>query len=346
MKKKMRRMIYQTAALIMAGCMTIGNVMAKDSNTILGGIYSWFLVQAYDEACKINGGKTELWEHDIEGKSVSEWISETAKSYAKEYLAIEQQFEEQGMELTEEEKETIDFTVERYWNELGYGRYYDAYKITEDDFSHILENSNKMSKLYVQKRDEWKAKVTEEEISSYIEEHGNLIQYIAVPYTQPIDENATEEEKASWIDTDAVYEEYKERLENGEEIEELIREVGQNKEQQAAGISSSYSDIALETLFLDSNTSLSTAFKKEMAEAEENTIVYFDDEAQYHQIIFMKKAFHEDWSGLEQYKEELTERIAEEKFEEDTEQWSEAIEIANEEELAGPEEIEEMFLEK
>ena len=183
-------------------------------------------------------------------------------------------------------------------------------------------------------------------ISSYIEEHGNLIQYIAVPYTQPIDENATEEEKASWIDTDAVYEEYKERLENGEEIEELIREVGQNKEQQAAGISSSYSDIALEILFLDSNTSLSTAFKKEMAEAEENTIVYFDDEAQYHQIIFMKKAFHEDWSGLEQYKEELTERIAEEKFEEDTEQWSEAIEIANEEELAGPEEIEEMFLEK
>lgn len=339
MKKKMRKIICQTAALLMAGCVTTGNVMAEETATISNGIYSWFLVQAYDEACKINGGKTDLWEHDVEGKNVQEWIVEKATSYAKEYLAVEQQFEVQDMELTEKEKETIDVTVERYWNELGYGRYYADYKITEEDFSHVLENSNKMSKLYAQKRDELKAEVTEEEISSYIEKHGNLIQYIAVPYTQSLDENATEAEKASWIDTDAIYEEYKERLENGEEMETLIREVGQNEKQQAAGISSSYSDLALETLFLDSNTSLSTAFKKEMKEADEDTIIYFDDEAQYHQIIFVKKAFHSEWDGLEQYREDLKERIAGEKFEADVAQWSEGIEIANAEELIGAEEL-------
>lgn len=154
---------------------------------------------------------------------------------AKEYLAVEQQFDLKKMELTEEEEETLDATVERYWNELGYGRYYAEYEITEDDFSHVLENNNKMSKLYVQERDELKTEVTQKEIASYIEEHGSLVQYIAVPYTQPLDENAEEAEKAVWMDTDAVYEEYKERIESGEDIEELIKEVNDNKAQQAAG---------------------------------------------------------------------------------------------------------------
>ncbi|MDO4454202.1 MAG: hypothetical protein Q4B90_06885 [Eubacteriales bacterium] len=346
MKTKIKKRICQTAMLMVTGCMMTGNAMAKDSNEISDGIYSWFLVQAYDDACKINGGKTDIWEHEIEGRSAEEWITETAKSYTKEYLAVEQQFEEQKMELTEEEKETIDFTVERYWNELGYGRYYAEYEITEDDFAHILENSNKMSKLYVQEREALKEEVTQKEMASYIEEHGSLVQYIAVPYTQPLDENAEESEKDAWMDTDAVYEEYKERLESGENMEDLIREVNGEKELQAAGISSSYSDICLETLFLDSNSSLSTGFKKKLKEAPEDEIVCFDDEAQYHQIIFMKKAFREDWAGIELYREELTELIAEEKFNYDVAQWSEEIEIANEDDLVGEEEAKEMFSEK
>ena len=147
MKTKIKKKICQTAAIMMAGCMMTGNVMAEDSSEIPDGVYSWFLVQAYDDACKINGGKSEVWEHDIEGKNAEEWIAEKAKSYAKEYLAVEQQFDLKKMELTEEEEETLDATVERYWNELGYGRYYAEYEIVQDYFSHVLENNNKMSKL-------------------------------------------------------------------------------------------------------------------------------------------------------------------------------------------------------
>ena len=126
-------------------------------------------------------------------------------------------------------------------------------------------------------------------------------------------------------------------------IEELIKEVNDNKAQQAAGISSSYSDISLETLFLDSNTSLSTGFKKALEEAPEEEVIYFDDEAQYHQIIFMKKTFSEDWTGIELYKEELTELIAEETFYDHVVQWSDEIEIENEEEQISAEEVKEMF---
>ena len=57
----------------------------------------------------------------------------------------------------------------------------------------------------------------------------------------------------------------------------------------------------------------------------------------------MKKTFSEDWTGIELYKEELTELIAEETFYDHVVQWSDEIEIENEEEQISAEEVKEMF---
>lgn len=343
MKKRMKWIACQMAAVMVAGCTVTGSVMAEESTEISEGMFAWFLVQAYDDACSINGGKTDLWENEIEGQSAEEWIAETAKTYTREYLAAKKKFEEQGMELTEEEEELIDTTVERYWNELGYGRYYQDYGITEENFKDFLTNSQQVSRLYTDASEELEKNITEEEIASYIDEHGNLVEYIAVPYTETLDEDAIEEEKEAWVDTDAIYEEYKERLEQGEDMEDLIQEVSESEENQELGISSSYSQTASETLFLDSNTSLSNGFKAALEEAEENEIIYFDDEAQYYQIIFVKKPLSADWEGLDQYRENITILIAIEKFEDQLREWSSEIEIANESELIGTDEIQAMF---
>lgn len=343
MKRKMKWIAGQMAAVMAAGCIMSVNVMAAESAEIPEGLYAWFLVQAYDAACGINGGKTDLWENEIEGTSAQEWITEKAKSYAREYIAVEQEFAAQNMEFTEEEKETIESTLERYWNELGYGRYYEDYQITEEDFRNVLEHSAQISKLYAEEREELEDSVTEEDLAAYVEEHGNVVQYIAVPYTDVLDEDATDEEKAAWVDTDAIYEEYRQRLDQGEKIEDLLKEINDDEEKQAAGISSSYSETADEVLFLDSNSSLSSGFKTALDDAEEEEITYFDDAAQYYQIIFVKKPFSAEWEGIDQYKEDLTSTIAGEKFEDEMRVWSEEIEIANESELMEADEVEEMF---
>ena len=343
MKKRTKWIAGHAAAVIAAGCMMPGSTLAKESMEISQGMFSWFLVRAYDAACSLNGGTTDLWENEIEGEQPEEWILKTAKSYAEEYLAVEQKFQEEELELPEGEIEAIETTQERYWNELGYGRYYADYGITEEDFGDVLEHSSQISQLYEMQRAELEESVTEEEIIAYVEEHGELLQYIAVPYSDVLDEEATAEEKEEWVDTDAIYDEYKERLEQGENMEELVKEVSENEEQQTLGISSSYTDSAAEELFLDNNTSLSNGFQAALEEAEEEEVVYFDDEAQYYQIIFVKKPFTKDWAGLEQYREVLTSLIAGEKFEAQMKQWGEEIELANEADLMDAEQVKEMF---
>ncbi|MCI7814079.1 MAG: hypothetical protein MR543_10485 [Robinsoniella sp.] len=342
-KKSMRWIAGNMAAVMMTGCMVPGNVMAKESMQIPEGVFSWFLVQAYDAACSENGGKTDLWKNKIDGENTEDWILEKAKSYAREYLTIENKFEQAGLEFSATEEETLSNTVERYWNELGYGRYYADYQVEEEDFTNVLIHNSQGSKLYNQMQEEFEGSVTDEEILGYIAEHGTLVQYIAVPYTEALSEDATQAEKNAWIDTDALYEEYRQRLESGESIEDLMQEISRNTDLSSAGVGSSYVGQMEETLFLDSNSSLSQGFKAALAEAEEDEVVYFDDVAQYYQIIFVKKAFNEEWEGLEWYEDGVKEKIAFEKFEDQIRGWSDEIEIANESDLPDADEVEEMF---
>ena len=49
------------AAVIAAGCASVENAAAQEYSEISDGMYVWFLVQAYDDACSLNGGKKDLW---------------------------------------------------------------------------------------------------------------------------------------------------------------------------------------------------------------------------------------------------------------------------------------------
>jgi hypothetical protein len=233
--------------------------------------------------------------------------------------------------------------MERYWNELGYGRYYEEYDITEDDFLETLEHNTKISVLYGEVRSDLIEEVADSEVFDFINENGTLVQYIAIPHSAGMDEDLTEEEQEAWIDTDAVYEEYKERVENGESLETLMEEISENQEQQEAGIGSSLDNGYTETLFFSDNSSLSTGFKEALAQAEEDEIVYYDDVAQDYQLIFCKKAFTEDWEGLDSYSDTIKASLAAKKFAKDVVEWAENIELADADAIPSAEEVQEMF---
>ena len=94
----------------------------QTTGEISRGMFAWLTVEAYNSACSINGGTEQLWENGIEDMDTEEWILEEAKQSAREYLAVEEKFSESGLSLRSSEEETIEQTLERYWNELGYGR--------------------------------------------------------------------------------------------------------------------------------------------------------------------------------------------------------------------------------
>lgn len=48
----------------------------------------------------------------------------------------------------------MESTKERYWNELGYGRYYENYGVTEDEFNSVLLHELETDLLYKQDESE------------------------------------------------------------------------------------------------------------------------------------------------------------------------------------------------
>ena len=58
--------LFTLCAFTVASLFT--NVQAAEKTELSEGMYNWFLVQAYNSACSLNGGKEGLWDNEIEGK--------------------------------------------------------------------------------------------------------------------------------------------------------------------------------------------------------------------------------------------------------------------------------------
>ncbi len=340
-------MKHTAKVLITAGAILLGAIPAQAAEAeISQGMFAWLTVEAYNSACSINGGTENLWENEIEGMTAEDWILAEAKNSAKEYLAVEEEFAQSGLSLRASEEETIDETLERYWNELGYGRYYEDFGIGEDDFRDVLTHSTKISILYDEKKAELEEAITQEELTSYIQEHTTLLEYISVPNTEELDEDATEEEKAAWTDADAIYNGYRDRLEKGESLADLVEEVGANEELQTLGVGSSWQYELPDVLFWNDSSQLSEEFRAAMAEAEPGTIYYFDDAAQSYQIIFMTEEFSPDWEGLDYYRDSIVSAMTDQAFLDEMSSWGEEMELANEADLPTAQEIRAMWNEE
>lgn len=316
-------------ALVLCGLLGVlqpGDVRALESVELSQGMYNWFLVQAYNSACNLNGGKENLWENDIEGKTVEKWIEDAAIQYGKEYLAAEKKFDEETLAVEESSLEVLESTKERYWNELGYGRYYTDYGITEEEFHQVLLHELKTGLLYEQEEIELAASVTEERIEEYIQEHTVLFEYIAIPY----------EEKEH-------YQEYQKRLENGETVENLAKEIYKSSELQQKGFSSSYTSYAASALYFDFDTSLTNGFWQAVTEADYNEDICFNDKGSQFYLIFKKVPFTMEWGGIDFYKNTINDQIIAELFSDMITQWSEEIEMKNEDTLRDRVEIRRRF---
>lgn len=302
------------------------NVQAAEKTELSEGMYNWFLVQAYNSACSLNGGKEELWDKELEGKTAEDWIEDTAILYGKQYLASEQKFEEDELTVDDSSLEVMESTQERYWNELGYGRYYENYGVTEDEFHNVLLHELKTDLLYKQDENELLAGITDAQVEDYIEEHGTLFEFVAVPYEKK--------------DT---YEAYQERLEKGETLEDIAKEVYKDSDLQNQGFSTSYTSYAEAALYFDSDTSLTSAFWDALTEAEYDQDVSFDDQANQFYILFKKVEFSMDWSGIDLYESKIDNYIASEMFTQTMKDWAEDITMDNEDTLRGSVDIKERF---
>lgn len=118
--------------------------------TVTSGMYVGLSIDAANAASSTEGydATKSPFEQNIEGSDGTKWIQAKANELAKEYLAVETQFAERGLTLSEEDQTNIDYQVEMYWSAFGMGTIYEEEGCGKTSFTNILTNSYKRSLLF------------------------------------------------------------------------------------------------------------------------------------------------------------------------------------------------------
>ena len=119
--------------------------------TVTSGMYVGLSIDALSAAASTEGydSTKSPFDQDIEGADNVEWLQATASRFAREYLAIENEFAGRGLTLSEEDQANIDQQVDFYWNSFGMGSVYEEEGCSENSFSKLIAKSFKRSLLFV-----------------------------------------------------------------------------------------------------------------------------------------------------------------------------------------------------
>lgn len=152
----MTKLFKRAAAGVMAlamcagltGCYSENNTWAArmGDNTMPIGSYIYYLSSAYSEGAGMVGTEQEVMKADIEGKTGSQWVSDRAMDYLYSYYYVDQKFDELGLELDEEDQDSIDNAAAYMWS--VYKSQFETMGVAESSFRKAYAVYNtKLSKL-------------------------------------------------------------------------------------------------------------------------------------------------------------------------------------------------------
>ena len=142
------------AAVLVCGLASCGGdtswTYRNGETTVTSGMYVGLSIDALNAASAVEGydSSKSPFDQTLEGMDGEDWIQDKANDYAKEYLAVEDQFTQRGMSLTEEDQAAIDSQVELYWTSLGMGALYEEEGCGKTSYTNILTNQYKKNLLF------------------------------------------------------------------------------------------------------------------------------------------------------------------------------------------------------
>lgn len=213
-----------------------------DGNQIPAGVFIYYLESAhYDAQQKLSEQNSEasadlspegaaaqssetvtmpLFSSQIYGVDAKQWIYDEATKSMQEYAAVEAKFDEYGLTLSDEDKETAQVYLDQMWEYAG--EYYTSMGISENSYKSIFLNSSKKQKLFETIYSEGGEKaVSDDEIKTYLDENYALINYIEVELRDGEGNLLKSEGKAERME---MLNSYIERYKNGEDFDALNAE--------------------------------------------------------------------------------------------------------------------------
>lgn len=161
-----------------------------------------------------------LYSSQIDGVDSKQWIYDRATELMQEYAAVEAKFDEYGLTLTDDDKQSAQVYLDQIWDYAG--DYYTSMGVSENSYKSIFLNSSKKQKLFETIYSEGGEKaVSDDEIKTYLDENYALINYIDVELKDGEGNLLKSDGKAERME---MLNSYIERYNNGEDFDELNAE--------------------------------------------------------------------------------------------------------------------------
>lgn len=153
--KWMKKIASGALALLMAASLTACGgdtswAYRSENATVTSGMYVGLSIQALNSAFAVDGydSSKSPFKQDLEGKDGTQWIQDKAAELSREYLAVEEKFQEMGLSFTDEEESSFNNNVELYWTTLRMSSTYEGEGCGKESFAKILRNSAKKNKIF------------------------------------------------------------------------------------------------------------------------------------------------------------------------------------------------------
>lgn len=161
-----------------------------------------------------------LYSSQIDGVDSKQWIYDRATELMQEYAAVEAKFDEYGLTLSDDDKQSAQVYLDQIWDYAG--DYYTSMGVSENSYKSIFLNSSKKQKLFETIYSEGGEKaVSDDEIKTYLDENYALINYIDVELKDGEGNLLKSDGKAERME---MLNSYMERYNNGEDFDELNAE--------------------------------------------------------------------------------------------------------------------------
>ena len=217
-------MVMLTISLTSCGKQTT-HVAKSGDYTISTGIYVLALLQGFDEYVLYNEDynpkNKEFWLTEVDGVTYEQKVTDYAKNYVTEYLAVQQIFDELGLSFIDGEQEAVKEQVAESWKTLA--ALYEPNGCSETSFFEGNLNQYKRYKIFCEIYKEGAEKAaTDEEIKAYMDEHYYRIKYCFAELTDENGAAITDEAKIKEVE-DAL-QEIVDKVNKGGDIDTLTDE--------------------------------------------------------------------------------------------------------------------------
>lgn len=330
--KKLTSMLAAASMVFaLTACSDTTYAAKSDDLVIPAGVYIYYQMMAYNEAAQKVEDIDNFSKSVIEDKNVTEWINDRATEHVKKYIAVENKFNELGLEFTEKSKNIQKTAFNNTWETNQ--KVYEKNGVGESSLKAVIANDLKNEQIFNVIYGEGGEKgPTSSELKKYFNDNYARIQYIPVQLKTGSGEDMNDEQKAEAY---KVAEDCAEKIKSGTEFYKVYLKYANDyaatvteaagQERQDVAYDENYDRTQLEDLIKKDAGAPSEAVDKAVFSMSVGEVKIVKDEKVYY--VVQRLDNDERPELLENTKSSVLYTLHGEEFEKDIESWTESVTI-------------------